>query len=416
MMRPPTMTTSRADFSRLATDYLRAQGEARPIHFDEERNRLVVGEGSWISFVFLGHALNEYEANPLPEKPRVLARRFWSSVRRASPPTEVDVIRSILPRLRDRAWFSAVRRQAELEVGADEAAIAEVTLPFRSLNQELGAHLAFDLPTSVMEIGPDRLAAFGLAFDELFDRAVVNLRERPRLDFEQPDASLAAFVSPYRDGFDATRLLLTERFAELPVKGRPIAVAPTHDIVFVAGEDDEAAIEQIANWAEQALLEPKPHTAHAFRLDGAAWEPWLPPRSHRAWPKLKVLQLQSFASAYARQKEVLEALLHANGHDIVVGNLRAFRTPGGEIFTSTTWTQGVEVLLPQTDRIDFVRANPDGTPISGAKSYSTTFDVARKLVPHLMEATGDTPERWRVIGFPLDSELEEMASQGKLPD
>lgn len=411
------MTTSRAEFARLASEYLRAQGEARPIHFDERRNRLVVGDASaqWTSFIGLDHALAEYEANAVPEKPRVLARRFWSSVRRASPPTEVDVIRAILPRVRDRAWFSAVRRQAELELGADEEAIDEVMLPHRVLNDELAAHLAFDLPTSVMEIGPDRLEAFGLGFDELFERAVENLRERPRLPFEQPDSSVAAFVSPYRDGFDATRMLLHERFAELPLKGRPVVLAPTHDVVVVAGDEDESALEAIATWGEQALLEPKPHTAHAFRLEGERWRPWLPVRMHRAWQKLKVLQLQSFASAYARQKEVLESLLQANGHAIFVASLRAFRTPGGDIFTSTAWTEGVEALLPQTDRLDFVQPDVEGSG-SGGKTWSTTFDVARKTVPHLMQATGDLPERWKVSGFPTPEELEAMAAQGKLGD
>ena len=405
------MTTSRDDFARLASDYLRIQGEARPVRYDAERDRLVVGEGDWISFIALHHALSEYDAAPPAEKPRVLARRFWSAIRRAGAVDAVDVIRSVLPRVRDRAWFSAVRRQAELELGADEEAIDEVTLPHRVLNGELAAHLAFDLPTSVMEFGPDRLEAFGLEFDELFERAVQNLRERPRLDFEQPDSSVAAFVSPYRDGFDATRMLLPERFLELPVNGRPVVLAPTHDVVLVAGDEDEGALEAIAGWGEQALLEPKPHTAHAFRWDGEAWKPWLPVRMHRAWQKLKVLQLQSFASAYARQKEVLEALLQANGHSIFVANLRAFRTPGGDIFTSTAWTQGVEALLPQTDRIDFVKTPIDG---AGGKTWSTTFEVAQQVVPHLMEATGDTPERWRVIGFPTDDELEQMASAGRL--
>lgn len=407
------MTTSRTDFARLASDYLRSQGESRPIDYDERWNRLVVGQGDWISFIGLEHAHAEYEANAPAEKPRVLGRRFWSAVRRATPPSTDDVLRSVVPRVRDRAWFSAVRRQAELELGADEEAIDEVTLPHQVINDELAAHLAFDLPTSVMEVGPDRLEAFGVSFATMFARAVENLRAKPRLDFEQPDSTVAAFVSPYRDGFDATRMLLTERFLELPVKGRPVVLAPTHDVVLVAGDEDEAALETIATWGEQALLEPRPHTAHAFRWEGSSWRPWLPVRMHRAWQKLKVLQLQSFASAYARQKEVLEALLQANGHSIFVASLRAFRTAGGDIFTSTAWTSGVEALLPETDRIDFVRGSSDA---SGGKTWSTTFEVARKTVPHLMEATGDLPERWRVTGFPSDEELERMATEGRLPD
>jgi hypothetical protein len=112
------MTMSRDDFARLASDYLREQGESRPVRYDDARDRLVVGDGDWISFIGLHHALSEYDAASPAEKPRVLARRFWSSIRRDGPVSEVDVIRSVLPRVRDRAWFSAVRRQAELELGA----------------------------------------------------------------------------------------------------------------------------------------------------------------------------------------------------------------------------------------------------------------------------------------------------------
>jgi hypothetical protein len=406
------MTLSRADFAQLAMEYLRAQGEARPVRYDESRDRLVVGETDWISFISLGHALNEFEASPVAEKQRVLARRFWSSVRRSQGPSEVEVIRSILPRVRDRAWFSVIRRQAELELGADEEAIDDVVLPHRVLNDELAAHLAFDLPTSVMEIGADRLEAFGLGFDELFSRALVNLSERPRIDFEQPDPSVAAFVSPYRDGFDATRMLLVDTFRALPLNGRPVALAPTHDIVLVAGSEDAAALDAIAQWAEQALLEPKPHTAVAFQLGDEGWMPWLPDRSHRAWQKLRILQVQTFASACARQKEVLEALLQANGYAIHVANLRAFRTPGGDIFTSSSWNQGAETLLPETDRIDFIKTDSSGD----GKVWSTTFGTAKKVVGRLLESTGDTPERWKTSGFPTDEELERMATEGKLPD
>ncbi len=410
------MTTSSPDFAHSASEYLRAQGEARPIRYDAERHRLVVGaEGDWVSFVSLGHAQREYEAMTVPEQARVLARRFWSSVRRPHPPLPAETVRFVVPRLRDRAWFSAVRRQAELELGADEGAIEDAILPHHVVNDELAVHLAFDLPTSVMELASDRIAAFGLSFDELFAVAVKNLSSRPRLEFERPDAKLAAFVSPYRDGFDATRLLLADRFLELPLEGRPVVLAPTHDVVLVAGDEDEEALEAIAGWGEQALLEPKPNTAHAFRWTDDGWKPWLPQRPHRAWQKLKVLQLQSFASAYARQKEVLESLLQANGHSLFVGTLRAFKTATGDIFTSTTWTDGVDGLIPQTDRIDFVQPGADGTAASG-RTWSTTFEVARETLGEMMAATGDTPERWRVNGFPSPAQLEQMAQQGRLPD
>ena len=170
---------------------------------------------------------------------------------------------------------------------------------------------------------------------------------------------------------------------------------------------------QIAIYAEEALMEPRANTATAFRLEEGRWRPWMPPRTHLAWPKFKMLALQTLASAYSRQKEVLDALLQANGHEIAVATLRAFRTTAGDVYTATAWLQDTEALLPQTDRIDFVRLGPDGTPDTN-QVWSTTFEVARRTVGELMQPIGDLPERWRVKGFPTPAQLETMAQEGQL--
>ncbi len=407
------MSLSREEFAHIALEYFRECGEARPLTWDSARHRLVVGgPGDPVSYATLSWAQAEYEEAPPGEQSRVLARRFWSSVRRAQAPRRELMLAQVFPRVRDLAWFSAVRRQMELELGGDEDAIAAVTLPHRALNDELAVHLVFELPTSVMELGADRLAAWGVAFDELYARALENLKGRSTLPFEEPQPGV--FLSPYRDALDATRLLLTAQFEALEVKGRPVALAPTHDILMVAGDEDQDGLAAIADWAEQALLEPRAHSAVAFRLEAGAWRPFLPPRAHPAWPKFKVLQLQTLASAYTRQKEVLDELLESNGHELFVAGLRAFRAPTGDIFTAAAWTAGVEALLPQTDRLDFVKLPPDGNA-DAAQIWSTTFDVARRVVGHLMEPTGDVPERWKVKAFPALEELERMAKEGPLP-
>ena len=400
------------EFANVCADVLRARGEVRPIAMDQARDRLVVGEAPGpVSFIHLVHARPEWEAAPLGARPRVLHRRFWSSIQTPTTANREQVLRGVLPRVRDRAWFSAVRRQAELELGADESAIDEAMLPFQAINDELAAHLAYELPSSVTEIGPDRLQAWGLSFEELYARAKDNLRAASQAPWEE--GAPGVFVSPFHDSLDATRVVLPELFTALPLKGKPVFIAPTHDIVFVTGDDDPEGLQQIAVWTEEALLEPRAHTAIAFRLVEGTWERWLPPKGHPAFAKLKLLALQTTASAYSRQKEVLEALLESNGHEILVATLRAFRAPSGDVFTACAWQDGLEALLPQTDRIDFVRPGPGNTP-SSAKVWSTTFEIARKTLGELMQPIGDLPERWRVRGFPTDSQLEQMALEGKL--
>ncbi len=407
------MTATWDEFARICIEVLRAKGEVRPITADEKRDRLVVGDGSGqVSFIHLLHARPEWEAAPAGVRNRVLHRRFWSSIQCEAAATREQVLKGVLPRVRDRAWFSAVRRQAELELGADESAIDEVILPHAPINDELAAHLAYELPSSVTEIGPERLEAWGLTFDELFARSKENLRAASQMPFEV--GAPGVFVSPFHDTLDASRMLLPELFRALAVKGRPIVVAPTHDIVFVTGEDDPDGLHQLSIWTEEALLEPRAHSAIAFRLNADdSWSPWLPPKGHPAFAKLKLLALQTTASAYSRQKEVLEALLESNGHEILVATLRAFRSPGGDVFTACAWQDGLEALLPQTDRIDFVRPGENNTPAS-AKVWSTTFDCARRTLGDLMTPIGDVPERWRVKGFPTNAQLEQMALEGKL--
>lgn len=170
------MESPSPDFAQVAVEYVKSQGEPRPVAVDVARDRLVVGQPPGpVNFLFLGHARKELLEAPPGERERVLARRFWSSISAGGKPEPKRVLKGILPRLRDRAWFSAVRRQAELELGADETAIDEVMLPHKTLNAELAVHLAYELPTSVMEIGPDRLEAWGVPFDAAYLQAQANL-------------------------------------------------------------------------------------------------------------------------------------------------------------------------------------------------------------------------------------------------
>lgn len=406
------MSASWDEFANVCADVLRARGEVRPIKLDEPRDRLVVGEAPGpVSFIHLLHARPEWEAAAGGARPRVLHRRFWSVVRSDGVTTKEHMLRGVLPRVRDRAWFSAVRRQAELELGADESAIDEVMLPFRAINDELAVHFVYELPSSVSELSPDRLEAWGVTVEQLFQEAKENLRAASQVPWEE--AAAGVFVSPFHDSFDATRIVLPELFTAMKLKGKPVLLAPTHDIVFVTGDEDSEGLQQICVWTEEALLEPRAHTAIAFRLVDGQWQRWLPERGHPAYAKLKLLALQTTASAYSRQKEVLEALLASNGHEILVAALRAFRAPSGEVFTACAWQEGLEALLPQTDRIDFVRPGPSDTP-SSAKVWSTTFAVAQKTLGDLMQPIGDLPERWRVKGFPTDAQLEQMALEGKL--
>jgi hypothetical protein len=403
------------EFAKTSAQFLVSQGECRPVAIDLAHQRLVVGDPlSSVSFISLGHALKESLDVSALERERVMHRRFWSSIQKPPESSLESIFKSVLPRVRDRAWFAAVRRQLELEVGTDEAddgLLDEFILPHEVVNAELSVHLAFELPTSVSEIGSDRIDAWDTSFASLYEHAKSNLRARSHNIFEE--AAPGVFVCAAHDGFDASRLLLPELFSSLPLKGLPVAIAPTHDLLFVTGDQDEQGLTQIAEWSEESLSEPRSHSAVAFRLDKQVWKAWLPAAPHAARPKLKLLAIQTLASAYARQKDLLDALFESNGLNVMVPTMRAFRMQGGEVHTACAWTDGVEALLPKTDRVDFVRTGTDGTAATG-KVWSTSFELAQKTVGALMVPTGDLPERYRVKSFPSLAQLESMAESGSV--
>jgi hypothetical protein len=91
------------EFARTTAEFLRAQGETRPIVVDEARNRLVIGVPPQpVSFLSLKHAHAEFLETPEGGRERVLSRRFWSTVQRATTSMVDSVSRAVLPRLRDR--------------------------------------------------------------------------------------------------------------------------------------------------------------------------------------------------------------------------------------------------------------------------------------------------------------------------
>ncbi len=405
------MNVSRDEFGQLAKSFMQAQGELRPVQYDAQFFRLVIGtETGPTSFAYLGHAYDEMVEGERPE--RILSRRLWSSIRRdGDAPVSLSLSR-VMPRLRDLAFFSQVRRQAELEYGGDERAIESVLMPHQKYNDALAIQLAYELPTSVSELENEHLSGWKLSFNDVLKHGLDNLAARSTQAFESPGPGL--YVGPWHDGFDSSRLLLTDLFSKLELKGAPVAMVPTHSILVVTGDEDAEGLLQIATWAEEALQEPRNNTGFAFRLENGTWQPWLPPRGTPAFLKLRMMQLQTLASLYGRQQEVLEALLETNGHDIFVGGLRAFRTGGGYIFTSCAWTEGVDALLPVTDRIDFVRMPPEKSSAQ-AQVWSTSWQAAQRIVGDLMEETGDVPVRIRASRFPTDAQLEQLAAEGALP-
>jgi hypothetical protein len=399
-----------AEFAQLATGHLRARGMARDIRFDAVRFCLVVeGEGGLWRFCFLKHGFNEFNAAAVHEREKVLQRRLWSLVDNGLIPPREEVLKGVLPRLREPVYHAVLERQLAAQV-ENEAERALLQLPYRHLNDELEVNAVFDLPTSAMDVTASRLTTWGMSLGQLEQVAIANLRLKSKEPFRQVATGL--WASPWGDGHDAARMLLSEEISRLKVKGEHVAMIPASTVLMVCGSEDPQALVSMAEIARDAVQDPRAITGVTFKRAGDGWAAWLPPRDSPAYDKLYFLALQSRANAYTQQKELLDAWYEYTGEAQFVSRFSAFRTDGGEIYTCTPWTENVDGLLPRTDRIDFVRILGEGE--SKPKVWPTNFEIALEVVGRLMTRTADRPERWKTNGFPSDAELALMTQRSGL--
>ncbi|MFT3840819.1 MAG: hypothetical protein QM723_27770 [Myxococcaceae bacterium] len=390
-----------------AMDHLRARGHTGGITFDPVRFRLVIeGAKGMTHFFALKHIFSEYTDAEQTERPRVLQKHLWTLLDAGSAPVD-EVLKQVLPRLREPLYFEVLDRQLRAQTDEDEDREG-MAVPFKTLNESLCAHLLFDLPTSVVDVNAGRLKAWGLSFDDALGRAMNNLRSRFKEGLKEVATGL--WASSFTEGHDAARLLLEELFVALKPKGDLVAMAPASHLLLVADSSEESALGLMGDLAKEALTDVRALSGVAMKRVNGKWAPWLPDSKHPAYERLFFLALQTRANLYAQQKELLDAWHEFIGDNTAVARFSAFRTEHGEIFTSTPWTEGAPALLPHSDRIDFVR-NRDGNP----EVWAAKWDVAHQVVPHLFEPTNEKPERWRVSGFPTQAELDQLVEKSGLP-
>ena len=171
---------------------------------------------------------HDRKAAPIHEREKVLQRRLWSLLDNGAIPPREEVLRGVLPRLREPVYHAVLERQLAAQVD-DEAERALLQIPYRHLNDELEVNAVFDLPTSAMDVTAARLTGWNMSLAELEQHALANLKLRSREPFRLIAAGL--WASPWGDGHDAARMLLTEEIARLEVKGEHVAMIPEEAVL-----------------------------------------------------------------------------------------------------------------------------------------------------------------------------------------
>jgi len=130
-----------------------------------------------------------------------------------------------------------------------------------------------------------------------------------------------------------------------------------------------------------------------LKLGAQGWELFTPPAScAKAYADLALLDE---SQSYAGQKSLLDDLNQRHGADVFVASATVVEKDG-LLRSYSTWTEGVDTLLPRTELLVFIKLHEGQLE----QSLMLAWDVAADLASHLMEATDFSPVRYRVRSFP----------------
>lgn len=332
-----------------------------------------------------------------PESRRAEVLRNWAATvvaPDAPPATWQAAALVVVPRLRPACWTAT----ANLEMEMRGAPALEV--PFREIAPGLVAQLACESARGFTVVDADTLAAWGISFDEAWDRALQNLAGSTAEPFVE--AQPGVFTVRASDDHGATRLLQLDAIRKLPLSGSPVVAVPCADALILTGSRDGVGLISLQQVAVRAATqsEQPPLVGAVFQLEGDRWVEWRGSVVEDR-PALGTLRVIVASRLYAGQKAVLDR----SGRDEFVAGFLPMQGPDGEAFSMSSWTEGVPTLLPRTDRVAFSRLDAAGQP---QQLGIVPWTRVEQEVGGLMEPLPLDPVRYRVTAFPSAEELVRM--------
>lgn len=306
-----------------------------------------------------------------------------------------DVRPDLRPIVRGRSYFEFLRLQSAIEGHTPP------DIPSHDIGDHLSAALVYDLPESMQSINREQLDGWEISYYEALEVARGNLEDT---EFAMASVNDRMFVSATGDNYDASRLLLTDLIGRLDLQGQPVAVVPNRDTLVITGSDDDEGLSMMADFTEQALKAPRPMSGIPMILEDGEWRTWMVEPDHPQYSRFRLLELKSMGGEYAEQKELLDTLHQRTGVDLFVASFSAVEKDAGNVFSYCLWSEGVEALLPRTQKIMFYKDGSEG--LCGGD-----WDRVAEIVGDLLEPTEMYPVRYRVRGFPDAAQLARIGNR-----
>jgi hypothetical protein len=394
---------SRDDFARLIAQALQAEGYEGTIELDAPAYALRLSGPNGEHVLRLGHLYNDYTKAPAADRDRILAagvRRFRAATGPA-PKHFGEARQSLLPELRRRSSFGFANLAARARGETSDAR------PFRLMTEELAIGLVLDFADTTRVIDHALLDSWSVGEEEAMQAAVTSLRARTDPQFVEHAPGV--WVSAWQDTYDATRLLLADVIASLPVRGRHTALVPHRSLLVVTGDTDDAGLATMVAMAPAAFGQPDAVSVTPLVLTRDGWEELMLDDSHPAARALALPRLRMRTAEYDGQAELLLAAAARSGETRFITPFVGTRDKRTGAFSSyCVWSEGFEQSLPKADRVGFAT---DRAGYAESLGFADWDDVVR-VMGFAMHQTDDYPPRFVVEIFPTEGQLRDMGVGG----
>ena len=322
-------------FAKKVMRRLRQRGWPHALYYAPDRFSIESSEGGTFD---LGRIFEDWLTYPLFKRQAVLDEALNFVLEAQVKGSYDEVADLLLPVVRHKSEFGGL-------APADGSVSTEA--PVRPLANPLALALAYDQPYSVQFINQAEVERVGRSFEELYERAVMNLRGRNGGDFA-PQAK-GYYILDYGDVYVSSRLLQPEIFQSLSLKGEPVVVAAARGVLLVAGSEDTGALEAMARFGLHVVRTDARSIAYQpFVLRNGAWVHFEPgPESP---PGIHLLCIAQRIWDDVEQGLKLVDELAERGDDVYVSKLDYLEAEG-RFLTFATWPEGRSAILPQAEAL-----------------------------------------------------------------
>jgi len=257
--------------------------------YDAAKARLSVGDGTGLThFVLLPPLKARYDAiEEQKSRVRVLERDLIAM--RWTRPT-IDVLaRRLFPRLRPRAALATLELKRKVLEHVSGQSASDLSVAARDFNSAYAVQLVFQLSEEAVDVGADRLAAWGRTYDELLKLSFENLLAVSTEKVREVRPNLWALTGG--GGHVAARLLFDDLLEKLPFRDEAVAMVPNQNVVLFARKSDDEALARMAQIGIDASQAPFGLWGLTMERRDGKWEPWMPESSRSSYGPLKIAAL-----------------------------------------------------------------------------------------------------------------------------